>query len=179
MANSICLRMPKLRMSFLLISNCKSFTIFSKSRRDKFKGFYFIYDFWYFSSFYYFYKMRWQCKGVILWQLRLNWIGVAAVSSVPFCPQTRSRCLFHACTRIYVFMQCLCWDKELMWPKLSLPRERGEQKRDVPLFPEASYDTTAQVPILTKADGRNTKLSVRAEGQELGCSNIGGSSVEV
>lgn len=57
LANSVCLRMPKLRVSFLLISKSKSFTIFSKSRIDKFKDL--NYDLQYFSSFY---KAEWQYR---------------------------------------------------------------------------------------------------------------------
>lgn len=47
------------------------------------------------------------------------------------------------------------------------------------MFPEASYDTTAQMPIPTKAEARNMNLGVKAERQEHSCSNMGGSSVEV
>lgn len=57
LANSVCLRMPKLRVSFLLISKSKSFTIFSQSRIDKFKDL--NYDLHYFSSFY---KAEWQYR---------------------------------------------------------------------------------------------------------------------
>lgn len=61
----------------------------------------------------------------------------------------------------------------------STEREGIANKRDIPLSPEASCDTTAQMPILTKAEARNTKLGLKAERQEHSCSSIGGSSVEV
>lgn len=42
-----------------------------------------------------------QCKNVILWQLKPNYLRVAAVSPIPFCPQTWSNCPFDAYSCIH------------------------------------------------------------------------------
>lgn len=46
-------------------------------------------------------------------------------------------------------------------------KKRGKKKKNVPLFLEASCDRTAQMPILTKAEARNTKLGSKQRGRSV------------